>query len=351
MSYLKKIYLLLLIISPILAFAKSTPNDVIIDYYKGQRTMQAIDSLIRVYPSDYRFQYEKSIIFIENGDVQSAKKILDSLFLNGVKDENVYQLLINCNVQINYLKQADFVLDSALFYFPNSARILMEKGYRLMDKEELIDAADYFERGIFYDPKYSENYFPLITYYPKLNINLFPLLYGEIFINISLKDSLTQLASKEIYNILKSAISDDFSKITLTNKDFIYLPNEVDTSNYDFEIASQILMQHSLNKVKLKNKQFNLDFIYNLFNEFNSTWSKSIYYNSLKNPIYEYHNLLAKNKLLKPYIFLMYSQGNIEEFTTFMKANLDDFQKLINFMSENHIDLNPKNIISRSYRR
>ncbi len=349
MRYIKEVLIAILFLLPLSIFAEPATDNALRSYFAGTRTISAIDSLINVYPDDYRFKYEKAVLVINQGDITAGKKILDSLFLSGVQDEMLFQLLINVNIQVENLAQADFVLDSALSCFPNSSKILLEKGYRLLDKEKKIDAIDFFEQGIYYDPNYSDNYYPLIESYSLLDINLFAILHGEIFINSSSRDSLTLLASNKIYNTLKNAISSDFKNIKLTNREYDYAPNVVDTTNYDFEIASQQIMKHSLNTLNKKALNYNFDFICKLFEEFNNQWEKSIYSQKFKHPIYEYHKLLINNKLLKPYIYLIFSQGEPDNFKQYVLDNKTEFAKLVKFMSENPLQFTGCNIISRSF--
>lgn len=347
----KNLYIIfLLCLIPFSLFGgNDSDNSLNLYLSSSAKSISQIDSLIQKYPDDYRFKYEKSLLVISQGDIKQGKRILDSLFLKGIRDENLYRLLINCNMQVENIRQAKFVMDSAMYYYPNSAKIMLEQGYLLLNDEDKKSAAGYFEKGIYLDPQFCENYFPLIDYYHKLDINLWSLIYGEIFINISDKDSLTQLASANIYNNFKKALDPNFSEIIMIDRLYDYIPGEIDTNNYDFEIGSQQTMLHTLHTVAKNNKTFNIKFIYDFFKEFDKQWTNSIYIKKWNSPVYEYHNLLIKNNLLEPYIYLIYGRGDIEEFTGYAKKNIAVLQKLVRFMEQNKIKLDNKHYFNRTY--
>lgn len=349
MRYLREV-LVSIIFLFIANFAYSADNDAALrDYIRGEQTMSKIDSLIKLYPDDFRFKYEKSLVYLKSGDNFAAKKILDSLFISGNRDEHLLHLLINVNLQVNYIEQADFVIDTASYYYPFSPKILLEKGYRKLAQFKKKEANDLFETAISYDPAYIENYYPLIDINHYYGNNLFSILYGEIYITHSDKDSLIAEASKQLYSLFEKELSHERDSIQLTNREYFYIPGQVDTTNYDFEIASANIMKHTFNFIKKKHKKPIFDYITEFFTEFNKAWNKSIYSKKYKHPVYILHDQLIKHKLLKHYIVMIYSQGNPDAFNAFFSQNESAFMSLLQLLQKYPMRLEKGYNISRQF--
>lgn len=349
MRYLREVLVsIIFLLSATFAFSADN-NAALRQYIKGEQTMSKIDSLIKLYPDDFRFKYEKCIVYLKAGDNFAAKKILDSLFLSGNRDENLLHLLINVNMQVKYVDQADFVIDTAMFYHPNSPKILLEKGYRYLANFKHKEAADLFETAIYYNPAYIEPYYPLIEFNKNIGTPLFSILYGEIYISNSQKDSLVTLASKKLYSIFENELSPNQDSVQITARLYSYQPGVIDTTNFDFEIASANLMRHTFNFVKKKHKKVSFDYITDFFTEFSKAWNKSIYSKKYKHPVYILHDVLIKNNLLKHYVAMVFSQGDISSFTTFITNNQDDFHSLIRLLEANPMQLKKGYSISRQF--
>lgn len=357
---MKKIILLFvyfLIYSP--AFAGNIQNDnALTEYFKqlNNRDFNAIaylDSLIKLYPDDHRFSYEKSIVRIRETRYDNATSILDSLVKSGVKDEFVYQLLITCYMQANKVAQAFEIADTALVYCPNSARILLEYGYLKKEKNDDITAAAFWEKGINANPYFPENYYPLIENYRKLNEIIWVLMYGEIYMNLSNDTPKVTDISAKVYKSICSILplnKDSVQNILFTKSRFYYHPGVIDTTEYTFEIAAQVLMNHTYNYLRDKIEfTSSIHTIYQLFNQFNIAWQNSIYKNLLPNPVFDYHKILIDKGLFEAYCFLMYKEGNNKEFDEYSKTNANKLRELIQFIAQNPINLNPPYKVSKLF--
>ena len=177
--------------------------------------------------------------------------------------------------------------------------------------------------------------------------------YGEIFMNLSNKADRVAEISKSCYNTLISILptnKDSSDIIQFTKTKFQYEPGIVDTTNYTFDIASHILMNHSYRSLcKDSILTPSIHSIFMLFKQFNLAWESSIYLRKLANPLFDYHKLLIERNLFEPYCYLMYKEGNNEEFNNYYKNNTKLFRELIKFMSNNPINLKPPYKVSKLF--
>ena len=305
-----------------------------------------LDSLIIAYPQDFRFSYQKAIALVRKDMIKPAYGILDSLVLSGVKDEMLYQLLINCYIQDNKVMKALAVADSSLIYFPNSAKLLLEYGYLQMELKKTIAAVTAWENGIAANPYYSLNYHPLISYYYEVKDKIWGLLYSEIFVNLTDNDKLASAVSQQAYNEFFAALpsaSDSIPTFKYTNIIYTYIPGTIDTSNYLFEVATQLQIMHSYNYLKQLNPITpSLSNLHKLLLQFNKSWYKSIYSRNWNIAVFAFHKQLIENDLFEPYIYLIYKYGNIQEFEAYSQKNIKKLNKLIEFLTKNRIDLGDK---------
>ena len=303
-----------------------------------------LDSLIIAYPQDFRFSYQKAISLIQSDNLEKATAILDSLVQTGIKNELLYQLLINCYVQDNKIKQAFRVTDSALFHFPTSYRILLESAYLQMELNNSAMAVSQLENALQINPYCHECYYPLIDYYFKNGSYLnWAILYSEVFINLSTNEKLSFEISQNLLDMILNALPHDSIKTsTFTNIIYYYIPGQIDSTNYSFPIVYDIMMTHAYNALNSQGKTLerSINYVCSLLTEFNYAWYNSIYSNKWNNPIFAYHKLLIENKLFEPYCYLILKASNSTEFDSYFSKNPKLFKRLLEFMEHNRITLN-----------
>lgn len=347
----KIIFVLIIFFAYCPTFASNQSEDAALSTYFKQLQLGKIDSekhldsLIAIYPHDFRFSYQKAIVLIQSDKLKSATGILDSLVQIGTKNEMLYQLLINCYIQDNQVMKAVQVADSALAQFPNSPRILLESAYLNMQLNKTNLAISQLEEALNIDPYYFESYYPLIDYYanggPYIN---WAILYSEMFINLSTKEKESIEISQQMFNLILNALPhDSVQTCSFTNIIYHYIPGQIDSSDYSFPIAYNVLMTHAYNTLIAKGYSANrsIKYIHSLLKAFNQSWNNSIYAKKWNNPVLEYHKLLIEKNLFEPYCYLILKEGSTEEFKSYLANNRKLFDKLLTFMEQNPIDLKP----------
>ena len=295
---------------------------------------------------------DRAIKLVQQDDIKGAIQILDSALAAGVRDELTYHFLVNCYMQSNNRKMAVATCDSALAYFPNSARIYCELGYLDRGDGNPIQAVVRWEYGVKCDPTYPDNYIPLIDNNYEQNDRLWSAFYGEIFLNTSSTERNIETVSGRIYDAIFSSLAACDSSIDnfrFSSARTSYIPGQVDSSKYSFTFAASLQLIHAYHHLCGDNFTRSLASLVALWREFDAAWYRSIYATKWKNPVIEYHHELIEAGLFEPYCYLLYRMGDTKEFEKYARNNADKLQKLAKYMSVSPMKLGEGYNVSKVY--
>lgn len=288
---------------------------------KYDEAIQLLDSTAKIYPSNYIFQYERAVAFFFQKRIRTSAFILDSLLKVGFEDPKIYQTLGNCYNMYGEPEKADSLFTSAIAKFPNSSMLHSELAYIKISLGYKEDAVILWEKGIFIDPTLFDNYYPLTRIYSELDAKFWSVIYGEIFLNLSQNEDKSKDISLTTFNTYfetfgtpdSSGFHPFFTRIFSNFNDSLDVP---------IEIAFQKTMRYALNAISKRHKYENtLEFLHLVRDKFVEYWQISDYNNMFKNPLFDFWIDLRNKGIFKVYNYMMFKEGNEEEFKKFINSN------------------------------
>jgi tetratricopeptide (TPR) repeat protein len=306
-----------------------------------------LDSTARLYPKNYVFQYERAVAFFFKKRIKYSAYILDSLIKCGYEDPKIYQTLGNCYNQYGEPEKADTIFTTALKKYPNSGILYSELAYIKVSLGFKDEAIGLWESGVMTEPDLSNNYYPLSVYYSDLAAKFWSVIYGEIYLNLSQNDQRSKEISQNTFNTYFDSFGQPDSSgyhpiFTFINSMYN------DTIDIPIEFAYQKTMKYALNSISKRHKADNsLEFLHLVRDKFVEYWQLSEYNKKYKNPLFDLWIELRNKGVFKVYNYVMFKEGNTEEFDAFIKDNNKAVSEFTKVFIKYRLILNKDNYLSK----
>ncbi len=291
------------------------------------------DSASILDPHNIAYPYEKALAFYKLNQIDSAITILDSLTKIKTTSDQVYQMLGNCYDALGKPDIAIEIYNNGLKKFPDSGRLFMEQGLYYYNQNEISDAVNKWETGIYHDPSFSNNYYILSKFYSKSGLSIWSLLYGEIYFSIADNENKVKELNRLLFNVYEksfytkkdSSIIIKFTTMTITS------PVKRPDIDLPFEMAYQSVMEKASDGLLPKDSsRFNIETLYKIREKFIEIWFDEKLNTKFKNVLFDWHKTLIDYNLFETYTYLLFAEARVEEFNKWVVKDQPKLKKDIN---------------------
>lgn len=274
-------------------------------------------------------KYEKALAFYKLHDYEQTIEILTPLKNKKDVFEQIYQLLGNSYDFLAKKEKAISIYNEGLKIFPNSGRLYMELGIAEMGNENNDLAISYFERGIVVEYDYPNNYYQLSNLLYDEGNKIYSLLYAETFLNFVTNQDKFREINKKVYKLYNEIF--DNKNDTLIVRNLLRLKKDKFIQEY-----SKVLKKSFVELYGNKDKELNIKEIHTLRKHFIENWFSS-HSENFQSKILLRHKTLSEKSLFETYDYWLMSDGNLDEFKSWMMENYKSYDKLLIWLSENQM--------------
>jgi tetratricopeptide (TPR) repeat protein len=350
----KKLILILFIVQTQLSLAQSNVEKA---YEKGMEAIKLMDngdvdkSIVLLEeaklldPKNMNYPYEIAYANYLIKEYKSSIKILETLTKHSDVNDRVYQLLGNSYSLEGQREKAIATYEKGLEKFPNSGALYLERGNMEMFVKEYNKALDYYEKGIFVEPKFPSNYYWATKIYCSSTEEVWGMIYGEIFMNLERNSNRTSEISKLLFDTYKSEIvlknenslSVSFSQNAtinasdLKNKNKIELPFGVGI--YEPTLILSMIFVKSIDLQSLNS--IRSSFVDNYFN--------NGHHKNYPNALFSYQKTVKDAGHMDAYNYWILMKGDTDEFVKWKNENKEKWDSFITWFTNNPLKINDIN--------
>jgi len=303
-------------------------------------------------PARIDYPYEIAYAYYLKKDYDESIKVSIRILSHQNVIDRVYQLLGNIYDETGNPDKAIETYEAGLNLFPNSGKLHLEAGVVENSRDNYNKAINYWESGIKAEPNYSSNYYWLAKTFSRTDERIWALLYGEIFIDLELGSKRTEEISKLLYeNYQKSyvTLSDSTGEFQLTKKGFeITLESKKDLKQVKkkgLPFEGTFATVYSYSALGFQDG-INLESIYRTRLNFVNNWFKK-HHKNYPNKLLDYQKRMMEAGVFEAYCYYFASQGDLDSFNSWQNRNQDEFNEFADWVQNNHIGLESKDMYSR----
>jgi tetratricopeptide (TPR) repeat protein len=361
---MKKIIFLLIIVisSPILysqtqheyRMADNLGQEAIelINTGKFNRAIELLDSAQRYNPFKIEYPYEKALAYYYKNDYKNSLNVLDSLISKNRINDMIFVLKSNCLSAMGQEETAMKVLNSSLEKFPYSGRIYAEIGLlNFALKKNNLAIADW-EKGVAFAPDFGNNYYYLAKIYSMNYHFIWSMINGEIYILLSENKTKVTEISKNLYNVFNRSLFFKADSNSAPVIKFTFQGIKTDKPkpirDLNFEMAYQEVMARVVPElIKGDSVKVSIAKISKIREEFIKTWFTELLNVNFNNMLFDWHRKLIENKYFEAYNYLIFKDGNIDEYNEWYKKNKALADEFMNWLVENPLMIDKAHNVQR----
>lgn len=290
-------------------------------------------------PDNIIFDYEIALANYKLENYEKTIAILKNLKHHKDSFEQIYQLLGNSYDFLAKKDKAINIYNEGLNQFPNSGRLYMELGIAEIGRDNNELAIKYFDKGIYVQPDYANNYYHLAKVFYEEKYLIFSMIYAEASLNILRNENKFREINKLLYDI--------YNEIFIFEDDSIKLYTKVRYKRDKFTSKFREILSKSYKKSFNKFiDTLSINELHKLRVTFLELWfEESTTENSI---ITQRQKKLLDQNLFECYNYWIFSEGNIAETKIWLEENYSEFKELIKWLQNNKLrvssslDLFPK---------
>lgn len=362
----KHFFIILIFLSCWNVNAQEICNEAPSKYYKAIELMDSgkidlsiklMKELIRIDSSNIDYQYRIGYAYYLDNNIQQAIDILKKLTTRQDAFDRVFQTLGNCYYRLGQINEATDIYIIGLKKFPNSGCLNFELGLISIQSKKNEEAIQYLTKGIEGDPGYSLNYYLIAKLFLNSSNMVWGLIYGEMFMNLEPKNSLTEEMSVILYNSYMRGLK--VKKGSSYHVKFAEIPEKSNRYQIPFSMIYEtiVLTQiKTVKKVDIKSlNNIRTSFLKSYFSDkVSEIFPSNIYgeymahlrdrvYEVFPNCLFDYQNLIFEEGHLDAYNYWLLRKGDENAFIKWKDANKKKWERFIYWFDKNKLIVNDRN--------
>ena len=317
----------------------------LMDNGKIDESLKLLEQAQQIDPDYINIPYEIAFAYQLAKDYDKSIEIAKPLLKHPDVFDQVYQLIGNSYDLKGDKEKAIKTYDKGIKKFPNSGKLYLEKGIVIAGQEKWFEALDVWEKGIIADPTHSSNYFYASQVLAQTDEKIWGIYYGEIFLNLEPNTQRTSQISKLVYDTYKVCLPTDNNKwgLQFSHKATNIVLGSLKDLKFSFETVHNLAMEKGYKGVE---PSFTIDNLIKIRKQFLNDWNAD-YADRYPNLIFDYHNLLIKNKMFEPYMYWTLKDGASVEFQDWKSKNETSYNNFIEWFNENQMLFTDENKTNR----
>ena len=314
----------------------------LIDEGKFDKAIELLDSAAKWNPSRVEYPYEKALAYFYKNEFSTAYEILDSLTKNNRINEMIYVLKSNCLTSMNKRDEAAKLLQEGLVKFKKSGKIYAELGLLQFEAKKDNLAISEWEKGVSVASDYPNNYYYLSKIFSMNYFFVWSLIDGEIYILLSENETKVKEISKIMYNVFNRSLFFKEEKSKVPQIKFTLKGIKTDkpkaAKDLPFEMAYESVMQ-KVAPFYIKDEKGNISIakISKIREEFILEWYRQNLNEKFTNLLFDWNRKLIGRGYFEAYNYLLFKEGNIEEYNEWYKKNKDKSDEFMNWLIDNPV--------------
>ncbi len=310
-----------------------------------EESLQLLNQAKELDPDNITITYEIAFAYQLSKDHEKCIETVKPLLKHPDVFDQVFQIIGNSYDLLGNKVKAIKYYDKGIKKFPNSGRLYLEKGVVLASQEKWFEALEIWEQGIVADPVHSSNYYWAAQVLAQTNEKIWAVYYGEIFINLEQDTERSKAISRILYDTYKACLPVKENKWSLnfSQKATVISLGNIRDFKLSFETVHNLAMEDGYNGIE---PVFNIENLIKIRKQFLVSWNQD-YKDTYPNIIFDYHNLLEKNKLFECYIYWLLNYGAIDDFEIWHKENKESYNNFLAWFKENPLFIDSENKVNR----
>lgn len=305
----------------------------LMDNGKIDESIKILERAQQIDPDFITIPYEIAFAYQLTKEYDKSIEIAKPLLKHPDVFDLVYQLIGNSYDLKGNKAKAIKMYDKGIKKFPNSGKLHLEKGIVMASQEKWFEALDIWEQGIVADPSHSSNYYYASQVLAQTDERIWGVYYGEIFLNLEPNSQRSAQISKLLYDTYKTCFPIKNNKwgLQFSHKATNIVLGDLKDIKFSFETIHNLVMEQGYKGVE---PEFTIDNLINIRKQFLEEWNAE-YAERYPNLIFDYHDLLIKNKMFEPYMYWTLKGGAENEFQIWKSNNASTHSKFIEWFNNN----------------
>lgn len=200
-------------------------------------------------------------------------------------------------------------------------------------------------KGIVADPIHSSNYYWASQVLTQTNEKIWAIYYGEIFLNLEPNTQRSKTISRILYDTYKACLPVKENKwdLNFSQKATFISLGSIKDFKLSFETVHNLTMEKGYKDI---DPVFTIKNLVKIRKQFLVSWNQN-YKDIYPNIIFDYHNILEKNKLFECYIYWLLNYGAIDDFEIWLKENKESYNNFLAWFKENPLFIDSENKVNR----
>jgi tetratricopeptide (TPR) repeat protein len=309
--------------------------------------MRYLKEAVELDPESYEWKLWYAASFYYNIEYLKAIDIFEELMNHKDLDDRLYQYLGNSYSMLGNKEKAFAIYEEGLKKFPNSGRMLLEKGVYYRNRKEYSKALDFFEKGIKAEPSYPSNYFWAAKIYLGSELKLFGLIYAEIFMNLERNTQRTLNISQNIYDVYDDNIERDeeIEKFGNLGSKFFYMTDDTAKNlKLFFKVDYDTVMTRAIRGIK----DIDINSIDKIRTRFLEYYFSGNLNNKYRISIFDYMKTIKDAGHLEAYNHWILMKGDERDFVDWYKKNKSKFDNFDVWFKTNRFSVDSTNVFVAS---
>ena len=318
----------------------------LMDNGKVDESLKLLEQAQQLDPNYINIPYEIAYAYQLVKDYDKSIEIAKPLLKHPDVFDQIYQIIGNCYDLKGDKKKALKIYDKGIKKFPNSGKLYLEKGIVIAGQEKWFEALDVWEKGIIADPTHSSNYYYASQVLAQTDEKIWGIYYGEIFLNLEPNTQRTLQISKLVYDTYKVCLPTENNKweLQFSRKATNIVLGNLKDLKFSFETVHNLAMEKGFKGIE---PTFDINNLIKIRKQFLKNWNSDDYADMYSNLIFDYHNLLVKNKMFEQYMYWVLRGGATNEFQHWKNNNEASYTKFIEWFNENPMFFTDENKTNR----
>ncbi len=283
--------------------------------------------------ANINYRYQVATVHFLNKDFKQSLRVLQPLLAHRDVSPNIIRLVANNYDNLGQQEKAIDYYKKGIELAPNDGKFYTDLGNIYLMRKQKDLAAEFFEKGIEMDSKFSSNYYWASKSLLGSGNYWWGLLYGEIFLNLERNSSRTYEISKLLY--------DNYTKITKIGQDSLF---RVQITSQKWETKFEQSCQEVWFKSYVKPQATRISSLCELRRAFLRNYLASTIN---KNQIYilmGFWKEIEDDDFWEPYNFWIFNQGNEEDFEAWAAGNAPSFGRFITWFVQHPLEIGLKKV-------
>jgi len=311
--------------------------------------LEKFEQALKLEPDNIYIAYQIGYIYYRQNKYDEAINILDPLQYRDDTIEQVFQLLGYCYDFSQRRTTALEVYTEGISKFPESVGLRIEAGIVENDLENYAFARRWWHGAITIAPEQPLAYYFMAKHHNIANNLLHSIYYSEVFLNLTRDEEKFREINALLYSnyekYLNSINSDTERATLLDGRDYqLNKLTEKPLTQTAIFISIDSLYYEALKKLETKDASLaNINFLRNAFIE---KWISSNLNDNYPFDIFHFRTLVYESGHYEAYNYWLMSDGNIDEFTEWLKTNNIKFSNFMTWLGKEHLKLHEQSIVN-----